>query len=171
MDNSEILENNYHTDSEDPETIRRQIDATRMSLDQNLRRFSKEVSYTANEVKSSVDTAVGDIKKQFDPKYQISQHPITALAVGLIGGYFLGSLIRDKTSVEGSSFKSAPYQPKQSNSEGVTGVALKTAVTGVGMKIASDLIRQAIPGNFREHADSFINLFNDTLKKNQNFPR
>jgi ElaB/YqjD/DUF883 family membrane-anchored ribosome-binding protein len=67
------------------EPIRQDIDQIRASMTDKMERIEAKI-------KGTVDETTGSVKRMVDVKYQIAEHPWTALGISILAGIALGSL-------------------------------------------------------------------------------
>jgi len=83
------------------EPIKQDIDSIRDSM-------TNKVEQIEAKVKDTVENTVDTVKRTFDVKQQVSEHPWTALGASLLAGYVLGSM---GDSDDRSSYSYRPGEP------------------------------------------------------------
>jgi ElaB/YqjD/DUF883 family membrane-anchored ribosome-binding protein len=105
--------------SEETDNIKHDIESTRESMTAKMEAIESKIMGTVDDVKTSVNTTVEQVKQTFDIRQQVHERPWTMFGASLVAGLVLGSLGgSDDDDYKGYSRKEYRYSPSSDAQQG-----------------------------------------------------
>jgi ElaB/YqjD/DUF883 family membrane-anchored ribosome-binding protein len=156
MDTTQGLE------GESPEVIREQIEQTRASLGHKLETLETEVRSSVQDASDSVRERLEKVRRAFDVRYHIREHPWIATSAAIGVGYALGASnlsdlrakrIGSRAYMQGGRRTAAKWLERRLGAEKERVRALSY---GLGLAFIKELVRRSLPPRIAPIAERFM---------------
>lgn len=156
MDTTQGLE------GESPEIIREQIEQTRASLGHKLETLETEVRSSVQDASDSVRERIEKVRRAFDVRYHICEHPwiVTSAAIGV--GYFLGAASLSDVRARAINGRSDARHGRRTAAEwverrlGAEKERVRALSYGLGLALIKELVRRSLPSRISTIAERFM---------------
>ncbi len=156
MDTTQGLE------GESPEVIREQIEQTRASLGHKLETLETEVRSSVQDASDSMRERIERVRRAFDVRYHIREHPWIATSAAIGVGYFLGTAnlgdfrargVENPSGIRGGRRIAAEWLERKLGAEKERVRALSY---GLGLAFIKELVRRSLPSRIAPIAERFM---------------
>jgi ElaB/YqjD/DUF883 family membrane-anchored ribosome-binding protein len=161
MDTTQGLE------GDSPEVIREQIEQTRVSLGRKLETLETEVRSSVHDASESVRERIEHVRRVFDVRHQIGEHPWVGVSAALGVGYVLGSVSARsfKDPDRGDWAREGDHRPQSGPRAavgwcqrrlGAEGERVRALSYGIGLAFLRELVRRSLPPRIAPLAERFM---------------
>ncbi len=135
---------------QEPDVIRRQIEETRHSLTDKLEALEEQVRGRVQSAKSTVEETIEKVKRTFDVKYQVDQHPWAMTGGSVLVGFVAGTFLSRRLSCHANGQATPP-----SAGAAVANLQLSDGHTAGGSSTEAVSAQPAKPGLVAQLRDQF----------------